>query len=208
MTEQQEAALRLAQDLRGLADKFSEGWHDGIKIDSSDIMLLAMAASALEQPSYRAVKTWHDGKPVYVTEQPAMMQPVEPGTGASGEVYVVVQPNHTEQHLEMVAQPAQQEPNIPGLAADPSAFVRWAEKNGYDMTAHPLHFLFLNEKTAAARAGWKAAHEHYIRPQAREWVGLTDEELLDCLGPEAVRIPPGWRTLTSAIEAKLREKNA
>ena len=31
---------------------------------------------ALEQPAYRAVKTWHDGKPVYVAEQPAQQEPV------------------------------------------------------------------------------------------------------------------------------------
>ena len=62
--------------------------------------------------------------------------------------------------------PAQQEPNIPGLEADPSAFVRWASKNGYDMTCHPLHFRFLNEKTAAARDGWKAAHAFYTAQPA------------------------------------------
>jgi hypothetical protein len=52
-------------------------------------------------------------------------------------------------------------PNIPGLAADPSAFVRWAEPKGYDMTSHPLHFLFLNERTYAAREGWNACKHHY-----------------------------------------------
>jgi hypothetical protein len=41
----------------------------------------------------------------------------------------------------------------------------------------------------------------------RPWVGLTDEEIRDCLGPEAVRIPLGWSRLTRAIEAKLKEKN-
>lgn len=46
-----------------------------------------------------------------------------------------------------------------------------------------------------------------IAPPQREWVGLTDEEIKDCLGPEAVRIPPGWSKLTRAIEAKLKEKN-
>jgi hypothetical protein len=47
-----------------------------------------------------------------------------------------------------------------GLDEDPAAFVKWALENKYDMTCHPLHFLFLAEKTAAARAGWKAAMEH------------------------------------------------
>lgn len=44
-----EQAARLALELRQLANKFSEGWHDGIKIDASDVMLLADAAAALEQ---------------------------------------------------------------------------------------------------------------------------------------------------------------
>ena len=44
-----EQAARLALELRQLAEKFSEGWHDGIKIDASDVMLLLDAANALEQ---------------------------------------------------------------------------------------------------------------------------------------------------------------
>jgi len=47
-----------------------------------------------------------------------------------------------------------------------------------------------------------------IQDYKRPWVGLTDEEIRDCLGPEAVRIPSGWSRLTRAIEAKLKEKNA
>ena len=47
----------------------------------------------------------------------------------------------------------------------------------------------------------------YTNPPQREWVGLTEEEIRDCLGPEAVRIPPGWSKLTRAIEAKLKERN-
>lgn len=40
---------KLAQDLRTLAERFSEGWHDGIKIDALDIELLADAARALAE---------------------------------------------------------------------------------------------------------------------------------------------------------------
>ena len=40
-------AMKLA--LEALALKFSEGWHEGIKIDASDIMLLNHAAQALEK---------------------------------------------------------------------------------------------------------------------------------------------------------------
>jgi hypothetical protein len=42
-----EEALKLA--LEELAVRFSEGWHEGIKIDASDIMLLNEAAQALAQ---------------------------------------------------------------------------------------------------------------------------------------------------------------
>ena len=35
-------------ELRHLADKFSEGWHEGIKIDAMDVMLLSDAARKLE----------------------------------------------------------------------------------------------------------------------------------------------------------------
>jgi hypothetical protein len=43
-------------------------------------------------------------------------------------------------------------------------------------------------------------------PQRKEWVGLTDEEIMSLL-PGAVRLPPGWVETVRAIEAKLREKN-
>lgn len=45
--------------LEALAVKFSEGWHEGIKIDASDIMLLNDAAQALaEQPAQRKPVAW------------------------------------------------------------------------------------------------------------------------------------------------------
>ena len=41
----------LKLELERLADRFSEGWHEGIKIDASDIILLNEAAQALAQPT-------------------------------------------------------------------------------------------------------------------------------------------------------------
>ena len=41
--------------LEELAVRFSEGWHEGIKIDASDIMLLNEAAQALAQPEQEPV---------------------------------------------------------------------------------------------------------------------------------------------------------
>jgi len=45
-----------------------------------------------------------------------------------------------------------------------------------------------------------------VAPPKREWVGLTDEEIMSLL-PGAVRLPPGWADTVRAIEAKLKEKN-
>jgi hypothetical protein len=60
---------------------------------------------------------------------------------------------------------------------------------------------------AACRRMKQTFHKLYTTPPQRLWVGLTDEEIRDCLGPEAIRIPLGWSRLTRAIEAKLKEKN-
>ena len=45
----------LKMGLEELAVRFSEGWHEGIKIDASDIMLLNEAAQALAQPEQEPV---------------------------------------------------------------------------------------------------------------------------------------------------------
>lgn len=42
---------KLGLELERLADRFSEGWHEGIKIDALDIVLLIEAAQALAQPT-------------------------------------------------------------------------------------------------------------------------------------------------------------
>ncbi|HCV70574.1 MAG TPA: hypothetical protein DHE23_01830 [Agrobacterium sp.] len=44
------------------------------------------------------------------------------------------------------------------------AFETWAANNRYDMHEHPLHYLFMDPKTNAARQGWKAALQ-YVRDQ-------------------------------------------
>lgn len=44
------------------------------------------------------------------------------------------------------------------------AFEAWAGSNRYDMHEHPLHYLFMDAKTNAARQGWKAALQ-YVRDQ-------------------------------------------
>lgn len=48
------------------------------------------------------------------------------------------------------------------------AFETWAKSQHYNMDQHPLHWLFLNEKTNAARQGWKAGLEHSSNRAAAE----------------------------------------
>ena len=52
----------------------------------------------------------------------------------------------------------------------------------------------------------------YTRPQAREWVGLTHEEIVECIPNDDTpltgeSLAVGLVTFAHAIEAKLREKN-
>jgi hypothetical protein len=47
-------------------------------------------------------------------------------------------------------------------------------------------------------------------PPQRDWQGLTDEEMFNCLAQtdgEAKRLPLGFKWFAEAIEAKLKEKN-
>jgi uncharacterized protein with von Willebrand factor type A (vWA) domain len=41
-------ARAVAQRLRDLADKFSEGWHDGMEIDASDVMDLSNGGNTID----------------------------------------------------------------------------------------------------------------------------------------------------------------
>jgi len=58
---------------------------------------------------------------------------------------------------------------------------------------------------------WDGHRDHgKHKMQKRTWVGLTDEEMLDCLTPldaEAKRLPLGFKWFAQAIEAKLKEKH-
>lgn len=38
-----------------------------------------------------------------------------------------------------------------------AAFEAWAARWDYDLSQHPLHYLFLNRETACARDGWREA---------------------------------------------------
>lgn len=44
-----------------------------------------------------------------------------------------------------------------GRSQEQEAFEKFAESEGCDMSQHPLHYIFLNSKTNALRAGWRSA---------------------------------------------------
>jgi len=60
------------------------------------------------------------------------------------------------------------------------AFEEYAKRKGYDLSQHPLHYLFINDKTNAARRAWKAAisycHEMTAVPNhpSGEWVRRSE----------------------------------
>lgn len=59
-------------------------------------------------------------------------------------------------------------PMIPGRlpatcdGIEQEAFEAWGKRERYNMEQHPLHYLFLNSETAAARDGWKAGLQHAV----------------------------------------------
>ena len=58
------------------------------------------------------------------------------------------------------------------------AFEAFAKADKMEMQTHPLHWLFLDPKTYAARQGWKAALE-YVADQTKELVWRPIEQLAD-----------------------------
>ena len=56
------------------------------------------------------------------------------------------------------------------------AFEAWAKKNNYDMHEHPLHYLFLDAKTYAARQGWNEAIR-YCRSQVEAIIAAERAEV-------------------------------
>ena len=61
---------------------------------------------------------------------------------------------------ELIVKPAEPAGTVVAFAEESKAFEEWAQGphvGTFDMQQHPLHYLFLDPKTNAARAGWKSA---------------------------------------------------
>lgn len=92
----------------------------------------------------------------------------------------------------------------PSSAREIAAWEEWATAQRYDMHEHPLHYLFMDAKTNAARQGWKAGVSFALRalqtPQGEDgrrsegW-GVSPSVGLDGVRPEAIkaaRDEGGW----------------
>ena len=60
---------------------------------------------------------------------------------------------------------------------DQQAFEAWAQGERYEMHQHPLHYLFLDAKTNAARQGWKAALQ-FIRDRSAAAPAKQEDRIL------------------------------
>lgn len=201
-------AMKLAQELRALADRFSEGWHEGIKIDASDIVLLSDAAEALAE------------QPAQVDPCPGCLKGCVCRTPKCGRLKLPAD------HPLRSEQPAQQEPVV-WMYVNKSTHETKFQKHMRDFIDHslwsevPLYGepLANHELQCVCGAVWlgdELVHLPDKRPPAqRTWAGLTRAERFEIEKAmskyydyqhecKTVCLPEFAR----AIEAKLKEKNA
>jgi len=172
-----EEALKLA--LEELAVRFSEGWHEGIKIDASDIMLLNDAAQALVQPAQEG-------------ECPNLKN-------CKGACFVCEYWNSETGEMEYppAAQPAQE----PLFLLHTGDIDSNGEQNDWESEADSG--VRVDEFCAQHP---NKTFGLYTTPPQRPWVDLTEDEVKHML--ELFVIPPHHvEMVVQAIEAKLKEKN-
>ncbi len=106
------------------------------------------------------------------------------------------QPLGLKQNAITALKAALEQPEQGQWDAIPDAFNEWWNAD-YDDSTNPFR---LNSPAYWAWAGWSAAN--------KEWVGLTDEEIQEFIGPWGDTPIRGYtRKLFDQIEAKLKEKN-
>ena len=159
-----------AQELVAIPDCGEAGHDDGC------------CGNAQCLPSFRAVKTYHEGKPVYLsqTEFPPECKTVAEQTAYAFGWWKALESVRTEQ-------PAQ----------EPVAVVT----DNYSRDG-------VNDEISAYLP---VGTELYTIPQQRSWVGLTDEDIkieINESGLESHEYGQDTIQLIYAIEAKLKEKNA
>jgi hypothetical protein len=85
-------------------------------------------------------------------------------TGPAGEQWNVAAEIFEATYEEVISALSTQVQDVAGWQSkeiatweDQQAFEAWAQGERYEMHQHPLHYLFIDPETNAARQGWKAA---------------------------------------------------
>ena len=170
--------MQMALDLEKLADRFSEGWHAGIQIDASDVMLLLDSAEALRAALAQPERAECDG-------------------GQCGIGGYCKQCPKTQPEPEPVVK-------LKELLEVQGRDGTW----NYDPYFHGMYngmevmLAVLEDREPVFRG----APKKWL--SKKEWQGLTDEEvkILTTQGRTDFS-RPAYNEFYSAIEAKLKEKN-
>ena len=195
----------------------------GIKSDKA----INAIKEALAQPDYRAVKTYHEGKPVYV----AQPEPVgkfakftdgiwREVTDGSAGVPLYTTPPQPEQNLNCKSVQARLATAWGYVKAqqEPVAWMHNFIEGGIsigsrpaDLERHPDRWtaLFKDPKPcptceALARTVMLDQTSHDAAPPQRTWIGLSDEEALDCwpglaMYADCVKF---WENIEALLKAK------
>ena len=218
-------AAQQALELRRLADKFSEGWHDGIKIDASDVMLLAEVAAALEHPEQeglnREMPEWMDYDPatdvltIHGRRYSAAMFGEQGFLSPVGTLLQVAEGQPDCVTLMTVAaleQPGQEPVVPPELEAHfrhLDAVLEQAEQAEPMALQKLLHQVIYGDFNADNTDDLKlalAARKDFEALQPRhEWRGLTEEEIYPLYNEP--RSDAEMVEFARAVEAALRSKN-
>jgi len=112
---------------------------------------------------------------------------------------------------EALAQPAPPA-TLPAPVQEPVAWRTFDGEGGYEYRAYDM-----NEDYAEAWSQRNPKHKGWVEPlyttpSQRTWVGLTDEEMQECIktadyNQGQYKRTPYWAHLSTSIEAKLKEKN-
>ena len=167
----------LKMELEELAVRFSKGWHEGIKIDASDIMLLNEAAQALAQPAQEPV-AW---KLMPRDATDAMLKAMDECSteGYDERLYA----GHAAS-VYMAAWDASD------TAYRPSGLAQLEQEPVADD-----FFRMIADRNS----------KPFSTPQ-RTWVGLTDDDTFE-IGERLGLADVAWVDLMQAIESKLKQKN-
>ena len=180
-------AMKLARE--ALAVKFSEGWHEGIKIDASDIMLLNDAAQALAEPDFwegyvpEPDSTCSNTLRIQGKAYPRTCKKCGLGPCVGLAQQALDKKAENARELGLDYEPAQQEP---------VAYIH-RQDNHYEVSER---FLSDDEKSR----GWTEEPLYTSPPAQRTWVSLTDEQMLAIVHYSQL-------DNARAIEAELRSKN-